>query len=107
MARIMSTTLASVGSSKPLTVNLSAIPINVSVAVLVSPGAVLTYNVEHMYQDILTQVPDQEFWFPFLTGETTTQDGYYGYPITAVRLNITSYTSGSATIQVIQAGVKN
>jgi hypothetical protein len=105
MARIMSTTLASVGSSKPLTINLNVIPINVGVAVLVSAGSVLTYNVEHMYQDILTRVPDEEFWFQFLTGETTTQDGYYGYPITAVRLTLTSYTSGSATLQVIQAGV--
>lgn len=105
MARIMSTTLSEVGASKPLNVNLGALPINVSVAVLVSDDANLTYNVEHMYQDILVNKPKQEFWFPFLTGETTTQDGYYGYPITAVRLVITDYVSGSATLVAIQAGV--
>jgi hypothetical protein len=104
MARIMSTTLSSVGSSKPLNINLSSLPINVSVAVLVSAGAVLTYNVEHMYQDLLASPAEQEFWFPFLTGESTTQDGYYGYPVTAVRLTLTSHTSGSATLVAIQAG---
>jgi len=104
MARIMSTTLSSVGGSKTLKINLSSLPINVSVAVLVSAGAVLTYNVEHMYQDLLASPAEQEFWFPFLTGESTTQDGYYGYPVTAVRLTLTSHTSGSATLVAIQAG---
>jgi hypothetical protein len=106
MARIMSATLSEVGASKPLNVNLGALPINVSVAVLVSDGAELKYNVEHMYQDVLVSKPKQEFWFPFLVGETTTQDGYYGYPITAVRLVVTEHVSGTATLMAIQAGVK-
>jgi len=39
-----------------------------------------------------------------VTGETTNQDGNYAFPVRAIRLNVTAWTSGTATLTVIQAG---
>jgi hypothetical protein len=36
---------------------------------------------------------------------TNSEDGNYAFPIAALRLNITSYTSGKATLTVLQGGI--
>lgn len=37
-----------------------------------------------------------------ITGKTANSDGNYAYPVAAIRLNITSYTSGNVTLAVTQ-----
>ena len=39
-----------------------------------------------------------------MTAQTGDKDGSYTAPVTAVRLNVTAWTSGTATMTVIQAG---
>lgn len=39
-----------------------------------------------------------------MTGKTANDDSNYAYPPTAVRLNVTAYTSGKATLTINQGG---
>lgn len=39
---------------------------------------------------------------PVVVGATARQDGNYAYPIRAMRLNVTAYTSGSVSMTVLQ-----
>jgi hypothetical protein len=84
-------------------------PFNVSLGVVLSVGATLTYTVEHTFDDVYANTfnPATATWFANsgLASKTTSLDGNYAFPVTAIRLNVTSYTSGSATMTVIQAGM--
>jgi len=105
MARPMTTTLSEVGVSTALPIDLNVTPVNVSLAVTLSPGAVLTYTIEHTYDEIVSSDPTPDaIWFPFITNVDKNSDGFYAYPVIAVRIKITSYTSGVATLRVVQAG---
>jgi len=95
------------GPSGIFGVDINITPVNVAFGVTLSPGANLQYTVEHTYHDLWSpgySIDDVQ-WFPFLTNQTANADGYYGYPISGLRINITSWTSGSATIKVLQAGI--
>jgi hypothetical protein len=69
----------------------------------------MTYTVEHTFSDPF----DSGFsaatatWFPNtgLSAKTASSDGNYAYPVRAVRLTITAYTSGTATMTLLQAGM--
>lgn len=84
-------------------------PFNVSIGVALSAAASLTYSVQHTFDDV--QAPDFDpttaTWFTNsgLSAKTTSLDGNYAFPVTAIRLNVTTYSSGTATMTVIQAGM--
>lgn len=84
-------------------------PFNVGLAVVLSAGASLTYTVQHTFDDVYANNfdPATATWFPHasLAAKTASSDGNYAYPITATRLNVTAYTSGSATLTIVQAGM--
>jgi hypothetical protein len=40
-----------------------------------------------------------------MSSKTTSFDGNFAYPVTAVLLNVSTYADGSATMTVIQAGM--
>lgn len=42
------------------------------------------------------------FDHPVVTGKTAASDGNYAFPVRAVRLNVTAYTSGKATLTLLQ-----
>ena len=72
-------------------------------AVIVS--GTLTYDVEHTYENVFdSTVTPTAFNHPTVNGETTSQEGTYDTPVTAIRLNVTAYTTGSATLHFVQAG---
>lgn len=74
-----------------------------SVAVQLSTGASMTYEIEHTFDDV--QNPDVvpvAFDHEFMVGKTANDDGNYAFPVTALRLNITAYTGGSAGLRVTQ-----
>lgn len=91
----------------PLDINQS--PFSVGIGVALSVGATLTYSVEHTFDDIWAAGfnPSTAVWYTnaSLGAKTTSLDGNYAFPITAVRLSVTAYTSGTATMSVIQAGM--
>ena len=86
-------------------------PFNVGIAVNLSAGAALQYTVQYTLDDVFSPTfdPATANWFSHATmvNKTTSFDGNYAYPVTAIRLNVTVYTSGSATMTVVQAGIPN
>ena len=84
-------------------------PFNVSIGVSLSGGATLTYSVQHTFDDVQAAGfdPTTATWFSNsgLSAKTTSLDGNYAFPVTAIRLNVTAYTSGTATMTVIQSGM--
>lgn len=46
--------------------------------------------------------PMRVFPHSSVTAKTTNSDGNYAYPVAAVRLNVTAYTSGKVTLNVTQ-----
>lgn len=108
MARPIRKTLSAAGVSAPVPMDIHN-PANISISVTLSAGASLTYTVEHTFDDVFANTfnPATATWFPNATvaGETANQDGNYAFPVTAIRLNVTAYTSGSATLTIIQTGL--
>ena len=105
-------TLGAVAVSAPIVLDTYRDPFNVGIGVALSAGASLTYKVQHTLDDVLDGVTLETFspatatWYDnaVLVAKTTSSDGNYAYPVTAIRLNVTIWASGTATMTVIQAG---
>ena len=71
-------------------------------AVTVGAG-VLTYSVEHTFDDVFdTDVTPVAFTHSSVASQTTNKDGNYAFPVRAIRLNVTAWTSGGATLTILQ-----
>ena len=86
-------------------------PFNIGLGVSLSAGASLTYTVQHTFDDVWASDfnPATANWFSHATmvNKNTSFDGNYAYPVTAIRLNVTAWTSGTATLTAVQAGIAN
>lgn len=86
-------------------------PFNIGLGVSLSAGASLTYTVQHTFDDVWSPDfdPATANWFSHatMTNKNTSFDGNYAYPVTAIRLNVTAWTSGTATLTAVQAGIAN
>ena len=95
-------------ASAPIPLNNYSDPFNVGIGVALSAGASLTFTVEHTFDDVFAAGfnPATATWFSNtgITAKTASTDGNYAFPVTAVRLNVTTYASGTATMTVIQSG---
>ena len=101
-------TVTSATQSDPIRVNWRNTPFNLSIGVDLNPG-VLTYTVEHTFDDPTDFSSASDYnttatWRDTtgLTALTATNEGNIAFPVQAVRLNVTAFTSGSAEITVIQ-----
>ena len=108
MARPMRVTASAAGPTSPFILNQAGpSPFNVGIGCAISAGASLTYSVEYTFDDVFAQNynPATGNWTALtgLTAQTASKDGNIAYPVMAVRLNVTAYTSGSVTMTVIQA----
>jgi len=96
-------------ASRVIPLDTYQVPFNVSIGVVLSVGASLTYSVEHTFDNVQADGfdPSTATWFSNagLSTKTTSLDGNYSFPVTAMRLNVTTYSSGTATMTVIQAGM--
>ena len=111
MARPSRQTATAAGALSPIILNQSHMggaPFSVGIGVDLSAGATLTYTVEHTFDDVFSNTfnPATATWFPHATlvAQTTDKDGNYISPVMAVRLNVTSFTSGTAAFTVLQQG---
>jgi len=108
MARPIRVTVGSQTVSAPIPLDTYADPFNVGLAVVMSAGASLTYTVQHTFDDVFAKTfdPATATWFSHATlvTKTASSDGNYAFPVTATRLNVTIWASGTATLTVIQAG---
>lgn len=81
---------------------------NTGFGVDLSTGAVLTYDVEHTFSDVLasgfTETSAVVFNHDSVVGQTIAADGNYTNPPMAMRLAVTAHTSGSANLRIIQTG---
>ena len=77
----------------------------VGLGVSLSSGAVMTYSVQHTFDDIFdSSVTPVWFNTEGLSQKTASTYGNYIIPVRACRLNVTSHTAGDATLTIIQAG---
>lgn len=99
-----SLTMSSSGTSDFLLVDPNVHPFQVSVSVYLSSGASITYTVEHTAH-ILTKPTDTVDIIETanMAGKTVSADQNYIVPISGIRLSVTSYTSGTASLIVRQA----
>lgn len=98
-------TVGSATTSATLPVDWRQNPFGVSIACVVNGGGTLTYKVQHTLDDVFdpTITPT---WLDHsaLTGKSANADGNYAFPVKAIRLNVTAYTSGSVTMTLVQSG---
>lgn len=106
MARPFRVTASASGSPGYWVPDLDRDPFNIGIGVTVN--GTLTYNIEYTFDDTSSPTfnPATATWTPLstLTGKTATADSNIAYPVTGIRINVTSYTSGSAVATFIQAG---
>lgn len=102
-------TVSSQTASAVIPMDIYIDPFNVSVGVALSAGATLTYTVQHTFDDVFSPTFNAAtaVWYPnaSLAAKSASADGNYAFPVTAIRLNVTAYTSGSATMTLVQAGI--
>jgi len=72
-------------------------------SVLVTCGTA-TYNVEYTLDDIYNLPSAQITWQPLSTmsAKSATADAKIDFPVTAVRLNVTAWTSGNVVMHILQ-----
>lgn len=102
--RPTSVTVSSQAASAWIPLDYKQSPFNVSIAVEVT--GTLTYTVQHTFDNVLAgeTATAWDTTDANLVAETASQDGAITSPVTAVRLNVTAFTSGSATMKVLQGG---
>lgn len=92
-------------TSAILPVNWRSENFNLGLGCIISAGANLVYKVQHTFDDIFDSAVTPD-WFdhPTMQGLVANRDGSYDMPVRAIRLNVTSYTSGSVTLTIISQG---
>lgn len=111
MRKFSSDVTASAGGttySKVYVVDTYANPANIALGIT-STGSAL-YTVEHTFADPFTvnlNTPTTATWISSdsILSATGNSDGNYAFPPSAIRLALSSATSATATINIIQAGI--
>lgn len=94
----------SAGAKPPVIVDWTIPEFHVTVACLLSGGAgVGTYNIEYTLDDV-NDTARVARWIidAGATAQTVDKVINYAFPVQAVRLNITAYTSGTFEFKVLQ-----
>lgn len=91
-----------------LPLNYRARHFNAGLSVDISSGAVLTYTVEHTFDDVYSssfvESTAATHDHDSMAAQTISADGNYTNPPVATRVNLTAYTSGSLDFNVMQSG---
>lgn len=89
------------GTSAWIPLDYRQSPFNVGLGLVIS--GTNTVDVEHTFDDVFdSSVTPTAFKHSTLTAKTANADGNYAFPIRAVRINVTAYTSGTATLTILQ-----
>lgn len=96
--------VGALGNSAAIPVDYRAQNFQIGFGCVVSAGGTLTYKMQHTFDDIFDPnvVPT---WFDHsvVVAQTANKDGNYAFPIAAVRLVTTAYTSGTVTATILQS----
>ena len=102
-------TVGALGVSNPIILDHYQRPFSVGIGAALSAGASLTFSIEHTFDDVFAASfnPAAAVWYSdaSLASKSASTTGNYAYPVMAIRINVTSWTSGSVTMTVIQAGI--
>jgi uncharacterized PurR-regulated membrane protein YhhQ (DUF165 family) len=101
-------TLTAAGVSAPVILDTYRAPFSVGIGV--TKTGTVAYSVELTYDDVFSSSfdPSTASWFVlsgFSVGTAASANGTLSSPVTAVRLNAVTITSGSLVMTVIQAGM--
>jgi hypothetical protein len=95
-----------VANSATVPVNHRAETFAIGFGCVVDAGATLTYKVQHTFDDIYekARTGGTVDWFDHatVTGKTANSDGNYAFPVTAIRIAITAWTSGGVTLTILE-----
>ena len=98
-------TITGTGVSSVCPPNNYVTPFNISLGVNVTGTS--TYTVEYTFDNVfgIGYNPSTGNWIPhpYLTLQSTSKDSNIAYPVTGVRLNVSSGT-GTVILTIIQAG---
>jgi len=98
--------LSAAGSTAWIPVDYKQNPFNISLAVVLSNTPNLTCKVEYTLDDVFnTSITPTVFPVLGLSSVTTNSSFYITTPVRAIRLTISSWTSGTATLTALQGGV--
>ena len=104
-----SVTQAGSGITTPYFPDTYVRPFNIGVGTVINSTAVF-FTVEHSfdYTGSSAFISSNATWFPNsgITGRSCNTDGNYAFPVSAIRLNVSSAAGSSATVSLtlIQAG---
>lgn len=93
--------VGSVTTSAPIPLDYKQNPFSVAIAVTLGGGS-LTYKVQHTLDNIYDSSITPTWFDHSSVSGTADKDGNYAFPVRAVRLNVTAWTSGSAKLTVLQ-----
>lgn len=94
------------GATSPAPMDTNVSPFSVGMGIVVS--GTVTYSVQHTFDNVQSSTYSAASgnWYnhPTLNSLTANADGNYAFPVTAIRLNVTS-GSGTATLTIVQSGI--
>ena len=95
-------TLSAVADSAPIPMDWTQDPFAIGLGLIFTGTA--TAGVQHTFDDILSGVTPTWYDHSTLVAKTTNTDGNYAFPVTAIRLHVTAWTSGNVTLNILQGG---
>lgn len=105
MRPVTTAAISSQTTSAPVVLDYRANSDPIAIGVILSSGAVLTYKVQYTLDDVFAAgwSAGTATWFdhPTLVNKTTSDVGNLAVPVTAIRLSVTAYTSGTATMKAM------
>ena len=98
--------LSALGSTAWIPVDYIQNPYNINIAIVLSNTPNLTCKVEYTLDDIFNPaITPTAFTHATLTNLTTNNTGNITSPVRAIRLTVTAWTSGTATMTALQGAV--
>jgi hypothetical protein len=96
-----SVTVSSVASSNAIPVDSTQNAFAVGMGLVITGTG--TYKVQHTFDNVMdSTVTPTWFDHAVITGKTANTDGNYAFPVRAIRLTCTAWTSGSGVLTVLQ-----
>jgi hypothetical protein len=92
--------LGAVADSAPIPMDRRQAPFAVGLGLAFTGTA--TASVQHTFDDLSLGAPTTWFDHSVLVGKSVNSDSNYAFPVTAIRLRVTAWTSGSVTLSILQ-----
>lgn len=110
MGRPIRKTLSSATSTTPVPLDIHINPFQITLVAALAAGSSLTYTVEYTVDDVFDNAfnPATANWFSVtgMSAQTISSTGNIVTPVSAVRLRVSAFTSGSVTLTIIQSGLR-